>query len=300
MGKKNILTWVTAVLLVFTAVHGFAQEEKNGPKIVLEEDAKTPKLRFLDATGKETNMILLAIPPAIEIKEVRKKHGRLKKEALIKEINEKRAIVSKDGKHALLIEMSYETFVPETAEEKKAIGDTDADYLSTTSQITLYDVNGNAIWKKQASKNLNIVDAAISDDGQLSAFIQAYMMGGTDEGEPYEKLVVVDATGKELFKFPNERGKYRLRDKVSMSPQGRYIGVNGHIEYGEEITLFFDLKNKTMREEKRIFVISSIGDNGIAKISYPNPNIKDSDSYEKKIKEGILTETINLKLFLGE
>lgn len=268
MRKKNLLTWVTAVLLVFTAVHGFAQEEKKGPKIVLEENAQTGKLRFIDDTGKEVKTIQLAIPPAIEIKEVRKKHSRLKKEALIKEINEKRAVVSKDGKRALLIEMSYETFVPETAEEKKAIGDTDADYLSTTSQIKLYDINGNVIWKKQASKNMNIIDAAISEDGESTAFIQAYTMGGTDEGEPYEKLVVIDAAGKELFKFPDVRGKYRLRERVSMSPNGRYIAVNGHIEYAEEITLFFDLINKTSWQATERYRIKRISNDGVAEVGF--------------------------------
>lgn len=298
MNKKNLL--VLVVIILFSEAIGFAQGAQRGARIVLQQDSTSANLKFLDANEKEIKTIELTLPGKSEIKETRKSHPKLKREALVKGISSRKAVVSKAGENALVLDTISETLIPETDEEKKAIGDTDADYLQTTSEVSYLDLNGNTLWKKRTPKNMEFIDAKISEDGQRVAFVQSYVMGGLEGDEPYERLIVMNKIGDKLFEFPGKRDELRLSNGVSISPAGRYVGVVGQNEKRKEITLFFDLQNKTRWIVEQSYVISTISDNGIAKISYPNPNIKETDSYEKKIKEGIITETINLKLVLGE
>ena len=268
---------------------GLEKDEK-----VEVEEIKSPKIKFVNESGKVIKEILLSNPGsdkwAIHIKNAKKPHPRLKEPHLIEEVLTRDAVVSKNKTNAVIIETISEALVPETEEEEKAMDGTDAGFLGTKSFIKYLDAFGNIIWEKQTPQNMVAGSVKISDDGEVIAFLQGYVMGGLAEEEPGEKLLVYNKKGQELFKLPDKReDNYHNLRLENISPSGKYLGVAGSIGYGKgrkDFTLFYNTQTKKFWSTNENYRVVNLMDNGQCRVGY------------RDAKKG--TKWINLKEYLGD
>jgi hypothetical protein len=179
--------------------------------------------------------------------------------------------------------------------------------LENSKRFSLYDNSGTKLFEKSFDEHrlgyASNGSMTVSDNGTV-AIIEGNSFDFDESLNP--SLRVFDASGKEILTKPYVQGQFSVIDRVNLSNNGRYLAVradvykivNIHVKMATK-TVFFDLINGTEWIGEQSYVIDKITDYGIVTASFPNPLIKNSDTREKKLKEGTLNITIDLKQYLG-
>ena len=238
----------------------YVRFNEENRKLLKIKQIDKPKMKFIDKQGKVLKELHLTMSDKPDIKEVtRKIHGIEKNVVESKEIT---GILSKENNYALV------------NTHRSLIRIEGGDIVD----LEYYSIDGKVLWSKQLPENMGIANQKVSENGEIVAYIQGFITGNLDAREYYEKLVVINKKGEEIMNYPKKRDDVRLRNDISMSDNGCYIGISLTTKNNQIVSMFFDvLNNKSWVSEKH-YVVNSISNNGIlnANIVTFNPhNLKE-------------------------
>lgn len=278
MRKQNLLMWVIAVFIVFTAGHSLAQGNGKGPKISIVEDEveqvdeKTKiksklsgptEIQFLDETGKVKKKISLNSEIIYEPTEKDILKGVTKKGEMLK-IKKLKIKSSKMSKNSKFIVITYETGErgikhEDGSEELFSDGETEE------ATVELYDVKGTLLWKKELPKGRAASgDFMVSDNGEtvvVKTWDSLYRL----EEEAKNVIIIFDSEGREILRIPSKEeyaknNEFEAHSIDNISSNGLYIAI-----YVNNNTRFYNLKNKKYWDSPKLYTIYSITDDGIAR-----------------------------------
>lgn len=175
---------------------------------------------FEDEFGKEIRRIKAGGPrgPAhVEITHIQKK-DRTGRDIHINQRILRDATLAKSQRAVLITETAMEFAVAETTVEARLMEGTDAANLGATSALEVYGPRGNLMWRRQLNdKKSAMFPARISDDGRTVSVVEGCELNCQEfeSSGPLSQLVVVNAAGEEVLRFPKVSG-------------GCLVGTSGH------------------------------------------------------------------------
>jgi len=212
-----------------------------------------PRLRFYDADGKIVKEMLMRRPGNSK----RSRMGQLEgigTPAAIDGPISRDAFVSADGESAVVTEYFAEV-----------AGEGNEKYVpDTSSKIQLYDISGKMLWEERAPEHMYVNKMAISQAGEVIAFILVRERGEGEKVFSANRLVAFDRGKKSLLDFTGNEDSYSVRSTLlAMSPGGRYLSIAAAKKDGDGATLFFDVKRGALIEWQEVLVPLRLGDDGI-------------------------------------
>lgn len=271
-----------------------AEVDKSSETIKTEKDEieiDTSAVRFIDGEGNLRKKINLNAQATRKM--VKANAG---KELELEIIHSKTPVTSKNKKYVLISEKTLT--VPANTKEPWEYG------YSESYEVALYGTDGTLLYEKQFPQGVGFPNGkrqiTVSDTGIVA------LIGENDpmEGNYWTKLYVYDKAGAMILTYPDDKTIIGspYEDEFEISPNGRYLSARVRFPYPEGIVMvFFDLKKKVWWKSKRDYAVYYVDDNGVAHVSYPNPNIPDG-SMRKQVKEEdlIIEEYVYLKKHLGD
>jgi len=235
--------------------------------------AEEKSLKFIDSVGGK---VIKEIPlDTIEtVYEEETLRGRGEKKFRIKKEITRHAVLSKNGKFAVIVSNKKNaSFIDSDAggEEISFEGEGAA-----TGRITVLNVAGETILDKELPKNRWVhFEPLISDNGEyVTVFTQLTSGRFPDDPEGRDMICVFDKNGKEILTFPTVKeyeSGYKAADTPdAISENGRYLAVT--VELISEgppyklMTRFYDLKRNTFWDSGQRYDVMDMRDDGIARV----------------------------------
>jgi hypothetical protein len=251
---------------------------------------KGKEVQFVDKEGKTTGKISLESDTNI----ITRKQiiGGVEKNQKYKQIVYKHAIASENGKYIAIIEDAGDrAFIDEEQKEHLLYEG------ETTGKVKLYDAQGKMLFEKQLPKGRGTSGKeVVAENGEAFAVNTFDTIRETNE--PRNIVFVFDKNGQVILTIPSKEDgkKYNVYELEKISANGKYLAVS--LSSG---TRFYNLKNGKFWDALREYNVKEIRNDGIIEAYYRNPAIKETDSYEKRVKEGILKENpIDLNKYIGD
>jgi len=174
-----------------------------------------------------------------------------------KQIN-KNAIVSDNGKYALLIFNKVEIASIADNLEEISIGEGG----KVSSEVKLMDAAGNIVWQKEFKDfSIDVNYFFVSNNGNV-AILRDYT------------LLVYDKKGEEILTLPNNQQDAYIGSLSFMSPNGRYLIVDGVLRPRKKgTTIFIDLVDRNYWQSPERYAIPINDDDnkvnrGIIRVGY--------------------------------
>lgn len=230
------------------------EDRKKIKRIMLIEEQDKRILRINDEKGKVIKEIKIG-ETVTEIKE-KDREGRLRK-GKHREIVD--AAISEDNK---AIVVKYNEVILE--------GLQGYEQPETTLEIKILDNAGDIKWRKEIGKN-RWTDASrikVTDNNLV------VVKDATADESAIKMLRVFNDTGEEIFTFPGKTGIQGEPDDFSISPNGKYIGINYRTKtppYKHSV-IFFNLSNGRSWDLGKDMGIRKIGNDGKANCFFQSDN----------------------------
>lgn len=176
----------------------------------------------------------------------------------IKKLINKNAIVSGNGKYALLIFNKGEIASIIGNLEEISFGEG----AKVSSEVQLINIVGNIVWQKEFKNfSIDVNYFFVSDNGNV-AILRDYT------------LLVYDKNGEEILTLPNNHQDAYISRLSFMSPNGRYLIADGVLRPRKKgTTIFIDLEDKTYWQSPERYAIAANDDDnkvneGIFRVGY--------------------------------